>query len=168
MPHAAFCVVQCRVSTGKLYRTQVSMPHAAFCVVQSLEGRVCYGGLDVSMPHAAFCVVQCPASRRDGTIVRFQCRTRHSVWCNRRRKLLTIGRSMFQCRTRHSVWCNVEDKLLGLDRWRFNAARGILCGAIPTRASIVPHGVKRRIGKSRIFPAHISDSSKTYASKLWR
>ena len=107
------------------------------------------------MPHAAFCVVQYHYSITLSIIIGFQCRTRHSVWCNGISKEIWWLRFMFQCRTRHSVWCNLVAEFA---RWAlgvvsmphaafcvvqcapwlrltpisscFNAARGILCGAI--------------------------------------
>ena len=64
----------------------------------------------------------------------FQCRTRHSVWCNYNINLDHQEHLVFQCRTRHSVWCNIMAGMEEKVDEGFNAARGILCGAMPDTA----------------------------------
>ena len=179
MPHAAFCVVQLRNEAGQQVGCIVSMPHAAFCVVQyhriadacpcecfnAARGILCGAIAQPVREEAAKASfnaargILCGAISSDLSIAErarmFQCRTRHSVWCNPYYTQKKIDVDQFQCRTRHSVWCNfiggsgsgvgagvsMPHAAFCVVQWGqhdtectddrgFNAARGILCGAI--------------------------------------
>ena len=177
MPHAALWVVQrssethtlhvraefqCRTRlcgwcnpckrqlAGGLFR--VSMPHAALWVVQRriYHEQVFY--FFVSMPHAALWVVQLVFKRKEGFLMKFQCRTRLCGWCNSltgrghiytgrgfnaargfvggatfRRLLHRVEPTKFQCRTRLCGWCNEEKIGTGHSGFRFQC-RTRLCG----------------------------------------
>ena len=154
------------------------MPHAALCVLGPLHDFCLCFDLSVSMPHAALCVLGQRNRVHVEVFFEFQCRTQHCVcWdkenvrCeiallqsfNAARSIVCVGTVLRAARQAaqfvsmpHAALCVLGHQMYHLYlfvRIRFNAARSIVCVGTLCPAALVPRGLGRCFGKTRIFCA---------------